>query len=580
MVNNKSIKLLSKIRQGVQKSAVVYHFSYALLSLPLIFLSLFFFYPLVTIFEVSLMGPGGLDLSGFVTLVERPSYRELIGFTFWQAALSTLLTLLVGFPGAYAFARYRFPGKTGLRALLTVPFVLPTVVVATAFLALLGPRSRLNVLLISLFHLDAPPINLQHTLTLILLAHVFYNITVVIRLVGGFWASLDPKLEEAAALLGAPPWQVFREVTFPLLWPALGAAGLLIFLFTFSSFGVILILGGPRFATLEVEIYRQAVNYFNLPLAAALSLLQMGFTFLLMTLYTRLQARSSVPLQLRAQNSVEKRAVSSRQRLFLLLAVGLPTLFVISPLVALVERSVTLGDQVSLEYYWMLAENEQRTVVGHAPLFAVRNSLLFAGATTVISLLLGLLSAYLLAPSGRRKRRSRWRALLDPIFLLPLGTSAVTLGFGYIVALDAPPLNLRTSILLVPLAHSLIAFPFVVRTILPVLRSMNPALREAAAVLGATPLRLLREIDLPILGRPILVGAVFAFAVSMGEFGATALIKRPEWPTMPIIIFEYLGRPGTSNYGRALAMSVILMTVTAAGFALIERFRVDDIGEF
>jgi thiamine transport system permease protein len=551
-----------------------------LLSLPLLFLALFFFYPLLTIFQISLIPKGTLDLSGFITLIERPAYREVIAFTFWQALLSTVLTMLAGLPAAYAFARYRFAGKSILRALLTVPFVLPTVVVATAFLALLGPKGRLNLWLASLLGLDAPPINLQNTLTLILLAHIFYNITVVIRLVGGFWANLDPKLEEAAAVLGAPPWRVFREVTFPLLRPALGAAALLIFLFTFTSFGVILILGGPRFGTLEVEVYRQTVNYFNLPLAAVLSLLQIAFTFVLMSLYTHLQARATIPLDLRSPRSVEKTSNSWRVRLFLLVAVGLPTLFVLSPLVALVERSLTLGDGVSLQYYLLLAENERRTVVSHTPLFAVRNSLLFAGATTLISLLLGILSAYLLVPTNRRERRSTWRAILDPIFLLPLGTSAVTLGFGFIVALDQPPLNLRTSIVLIPIAHSLIAFPFVVRSILPVLRSLNPALREAAAVLGATSLRLLREIDLPILARPILVGAVFAFAVSMGEFGATSLIKRPEWPTMPVIIFEFLGRPGISNYGRALAMSVILMLVTAVGFILIERFRVDDIGEF
>ncbi len=554
--------------------------AFLLLTLPILFLILFFFYPLFSIFEISFLPKGILDLSGFLTLVERPYYRELLSFTFWQALFSTIFTLLAGLPAAYAFARYRFIGKTVLRAILTVPFVLPTVVVATAFLALFGPRSRLNLTLISAFGLDAPPINLQHTLTLIFLAHIFYNLTVVIRLVGGFWASLDPKLEEAAAVLGASPWKVFREVTLPLLLPTLGAAALLIFLFTFTSFGVILILGGPQYSTLEVEIYRQTVNYFNLPLAAALSLVQMGFTFLLMTLYTHIQARATVPLSLRSQRSVEKTAHTRLSRLFLLLAVGIPALFVVAPLLALLERSIGLGDGFSLQYYLLLAENERRTVVGHTPLFAVRNSLLFAMATTLISLFLGVLSAYLLTPTRKKSAPATWRRVLEPTFLLPLGTSAVTLGFGFIVALDESPLNLRTSILLIPIAHSLIAFPFVVRSILPVLRSINPALREAAAVLGATSSRLLREIDLPILARPILVGAVFAFAISMGEFGATSLIKRPEWPTMPVIIFEYLARPGISNYGRALAMSVILMVVTGIGFMIIERFRVDDMGEF
>jgi thiamine transport system permease protein len=423
-------------------------------------------------------------------------------------------------------------------------------------------------------------VNLQHTVTLILLAHVFYNIAIVIRVVGGFWANLDPQLEEAAMVLGARPRQLFREVTLPLLMPAIGAAALLIFLFTFSSFGVVLLLGGVRYATIEVEIYQQAVNLFNLPLAASLSLVQMVFTFLLMWLYTGVQARATVPLNLRSQVAVQKPARTARQRFFLLAALGLPALFVLAPLTALVERSLSVGGEWTLQYYLTLSEAQRRSIFAVSPLVAVRNSVLFALATTAISVILALLSAYLLAPRRGEGRRGLWRRVLDPLFLLPLGTSAVTLGFGYIVALDAPPLNLRTSALLVPIAHSLIAFPFVLRSLLPTLRSINPALREAAAVLGARPLGQLREVDLPIIARSLLVGAVFAFAISMGEFGATSLIWRPEWPTLPIVIFRFLGQPGVANYGRALAMSVILMSTTALAFILIERVRVDEGSEF
>ncbi|HEX8682745.1 MAG TPA: iron ABC transporter permease [Ardenticatenaceae bacterium] len=549
-------------------------------AVPIAFLAIFFFYPLLSIFQVSFAPGGQPDLSGFVALVTRPYYRELLWFTTWQAALSTVLTLLAGMPAAYAFARFSFPGKTLLRAVLTVPFVMPTVVVATAFLALLGPRGSLNGLLTVLFGPDAPAVNLQHTVTLILLAHVFYNIAIVIRVVGGFWANLDPQLEEAAMVLGARPRQLFREVTLPLLMPAIGAAALLIFLFTFSSFGVVLLLGGVRYATIEVEIYQQAVNLFNLPLAASLSLVQMVFTFLLMWLYTGVQARATVPLNLRSQVAVQKPARTARQRFFLLAALGLPALFVLAPLTALVERSLSVGGEWTLQYYLTLSEAQRRSIFAVSPLVAVRNSVLFALATTAISVILALLSAYLLAPRRGEGRRGLWRRVLDPLFLLPLGTSAVTLGFGYIVALDAPPLNLRTSALLVPIAHSLIAFPFVLRSLLPTLRSINPALREAAAVLGARPLGQLREVDLPIIARSLLVGAVFAFAISMGEFGATSLIWRPEWPTLPIVIFRFLGQPGVANYGRALAMSVILMSTTALAFILIERVRVDEGSEF
>jgi thiamine transport system permease protein len=176
--------------------------------------------------------------------------------------------------------------------------------------------------------------------------------------------------------------------------------------------------------------------------------------------------------------------------------------------------------------------------------------------------------------------KHRLRALLDPILMLPLSVSSVTLGFGYIVALDEPPLNLRTSPWLPPLAHTLVALPFVVRSLLPVLRGMNPRWREAAATLGASPWRVWLEIDLPIVGQAMLVGAVFAFTVSMGEFGATSLIARPERPTMPVAIGRFLGQPGALNQGQALAMSTLLMLVCLVSFVAIERFRVGEIGEF
>jgi thiamine transport system permease protein len=214
---------------------------------------------------------------------------------------------------------------------------------------------------------------------------------------------------------------------------------------------------------------------------------------------------------------------------------------------------------------------------------AVRNSVGFALATTVLSVALGLMAAAVLDNRGEigffQKTRFLQR-LLDPVLMLPLGTSAVTLGLGYIVALDEPPLNLRTSPLLVVLAHTLVALPFVVRSVLPALRSIQPQLREAAAILGASPWRVWREVDLPIVARAVLVGAVFAFTISMGEFGATSLIARPERPTMPIAIYRFLGRPGAANYGQALAMSTLLMLVCTLGFLAIERFRVGEVGEF
>lgn len=547
---------------------------------PLLFLTLFFFYPLLSIFALSFAPEGTLDLTPLRKLVSTDYYARTLGFTIWQATLSTLLTLALALPGAYVFARYQFRGKSLLLALTTIPFVLPTVVVAIAFTAWLGPRGWLNQSLMTVFGLDRAPINLQHTIWIILLAHIFYNYTLVLRIVGGFGANLNPRIEEAARMLGARPREVLWHVTLPLLTPAIAAAALLVFIFSFTSFGVILILGGPRFATLEVEIYRQTVNLFNLPLAAALAMMQILFTFTLMWAYTRLQARMAVPLDLRPRRHTQRHVTNWRDRLIVGANVALMLGLLLLPLLALAERSFTLGGGFSLRYYGELFVNRRDSLLYVPPIQAVLNSLGMAAISVGLALVLGLVSASLLARRRRGRAARRFQALFDPLLMLPLGASAVTLGFGFIIALDEPPLNLRASLLLIPIAHTLVAFPFVVRSLLPAQRGIKPSLREAASVLGSSPWQVWRQVDLPIVGRALLVGAVFAFTISMGEFGATALIARPQTPTMPVAIFRFLGQPGALNYGQALAMSTLLMLVCAVGMIAIERFRVGDIGEF
>jgi thiamine transport system permease protein len=515
----------------------------------------------------------GLTDEGIVELFQKPYYLRIFWFTFWQAALSTILTLLLGLPMAYIFARYAFPGKSLLRALVTVPFVLPTVVVAIAFRSLLGPNGPINVGIMRLLDLDFAPLRIEQTITIILLAHIYYNMAVVVRLVGGFWGKLDPQLNEAAKVHGAPPYRAFVEITAPLLRPAVLSSSALIFLFTFTSFGVILVLGGPGFSTLETEIYRQYVTFLNPSIAAVLSLLQIIFTFLLMLLYSSWQRRSAVPLDFRpAQTNLRHPTGRLEKIISSVLMVGL-AVFMLSPLLILVGRSlIDREGNFTFAYYQALPVSRRGSITFIPPLQAIWNSLLFAILTTVTAGILGVASAMMLTRPGR------FRGLLDPVFMLPLGASAVTLGLAYVVTLD----TLRTSAALVLIAHTLVALPFVVRSLLPVLQGIQPSFRESAAVLGASPFRIWREIDLPIVGKALLVAAVFAFTVSMGEFGATSFIVRPNsgFLTLPIAIQRYLSQPGSLNFGQALALSSILMGVCVVGFVAIERFRYADIGEF
>jgi thiamine transport system permease protein len=547
--------------------------------LPLVFLGIFFFFPLAKITQLSFARAEGGFLAGLWNALNTPTVKKVVGFTFKQAFLSTILTLAVGLPGAYLFGKFQFRGKKILRALTGVPFVMPTLVVAAGFYALLGPNGWVNEILMRIFQLETPPIQFVNSFAAILTAHVFYNTTIILRIVGDYWSRLDPRMEQAARVLGVNRWKTLREITLPLLLPAIAASSLLVFIFDFTSFGVVLVLGGPLFSTLEVEIYYQTISLFNLPLAATLSILQIGFTLILTIAYTRLIGRINQPVELSSREKSQQPLISTRSKILAGLMIVFLLVFLISPLASLGLKSFSgsgPGSPPTLSFYRALGENPRESLFYVPPTTALGVSLGYGLITVVLALALGLPAAWALA----KKNLTLMDKILDPVLMLPLGTSAVTLGLGFLVALDTPPLDLRTSPLLVPIAHTLVAFPFVVRSLTPALASIQPKLRQAAAVLGASPRRITREIDLPLIGRAMLVAATFAFTISIGEFGASSLITRPEYPTVPIVIYRLLSRPGALNYGQAMALSTILMMTTLVGMLTMEFFRVGDVGEF
>ena len=542
--------------------------------IPLIFLLFFFYQPLLAIFRqvFSERFNQGWQFFSWAQIT-----KPLL-FTFWQAFLSTLLTLLIGLPAAYLFARFDFPGRKSLHTLSLLPFILPTVVVATAFNTLIGPRGWLNLILMDLLNLSDPPLSLLNSLPAILLAHIFYNTSIVIRMVGNSLSRLNPHYDEAARVLNAKPWQAFREVSLPLLMPSILGASLLVFLFDFTSFGVVLMLGGPQFATLEVEIYTQAMSRFNLPMAGLLSMIQLAITLVITLAQSRVKNPRFGKAALSSEQKTRQRPVSTRQKIFVVLMCLLLIVLFISPILSLVSRSLVTfeaarGERGEFEtglttrYYTELFRNRTGSIFYSNPLAAIRNSLVYSILTMVIATAMGLITAYALSKSGKLTR------LLEPFLMLPLGASAVILGLGFLITFNRPPWTSGPFPILIPIAHSLIALPFVVRTILPAIQGIPNSLREAASVMGAKPLKVLREIDLPILLRAVIVSLAFSFTISLGEFGASSLLANARTPTIPVAIFRYISQPGALNYGQALAMSTLLLLTSAAGSLLIDKIR-------
>ena len=534
---------------------------FLVLAVPAGFIAVFFLYPLLTVLAEGL----GSSENSLIDVLGDSAVLRVAWFSFWQAVISTLLTVVLALPIAQVMARYSFRGKALVRAVLTVPFVLPTVVVAAAFLSL---SNRLG--------LDGGTLRLRHTVWVILLAHVFFNFAVVVRSVSSYWGHLDPSTEQAARMLGAGKLRTFQEVTLPRIAPSVLAASAIVFLFSFTSFGVVLILGGPRRATLDTEIWRYSTQRLEFDVAATLAVIQLVVVVAMLAVNSLLQRRRAAGERLASHGSLSRRARTGRERLWVWGVIGLSLAFIVTPLALLVERSLWTGDGYSLANYSALGDSGGRIqTLFVSPWEAVRNSMAIASVATLIAAGIGLLAA-LVVVHGRRGIST----IFDVVFLVPLGTSAVTLGFGILIALDEAPLDLRSSWIILPIAHALIGIPFVIRSVTPLLRAIDPRQREAAAISGARPLRVRWEVDAPVAWRGLLIGAGFAFAVSLGEFGATAFIARPDNPTVPVAIFRLLARPGEAAFGQAMALSVVLMFMTAAAVLLIERLRVGSFSEF
>ena len=538
----------------------------ALAAVPLGALLVFFVLPVAGMLVEGFWPEGELDVLGALEVLTRSRTLEVLWFTVWSAAAATVVTVLLGLPLTFALYRLRLPGRRLLRAFVVMPFVLPTVVVGVAFRTLLAPSGALGFL-----RLDGTP-------AAIIAAMVFFNLAVVVRTVGGMWEHLDPRREQAAAALGASPWQVLRTVTLPALAPALVAAASVVFLFCATAFGIVLTLGGLHYSTVETEIYLLTTQFLDLQAAAALSVLQLLVVSVL--LYGAHASRA------RREHAVDRsaaRAVARPPRrgdLPVLVATALGLALVAVPLATLVVGSLRVDGRWGLDHYRALGTTAEDTALLVPVTEALVNSWRVAVDATALAMLLGCLVALVVSRTGRTRTERRGLAFLDSVFMLPLGVSAVTLGFGFLITLDRPPLDLRSSPVLVPIAQAMVALPLVVRTVAPVLRSIDPRQRQVAASLGASPVRVLATVDLPTVWRPLLAATGFAFAVSLGEFGATSFLARPDRPTLPVVIYQLISRPGAENYGMALAASVVLGVLTVLVMAAVERLRIGSMGAF
>ena len=517
---------------------------------PLAFLTVFFAWPVVTLVGRGLAPDGALDLSGFGEVLARERTWRILTQTLTQATLGTAVCVALGIPGALVLYRRSFPGRNLLRGVVTVPFVLPSVVVGVAFHALVTRGGPLEAL------------GLDGTLTAVVAALAFFNYGLVVRTVGTMWSRLDPRAVEAARALGASPGRAFATVTLPALAPAIASAASLTFLFCATAYGVVLVLGGVGIGTIETEIYRLTTQYLDLRGAAVLSVVQLGVIALALWAAERARAATQTRLRLRTEAPAGRLRAADAPALAVT-AVTVGGLLVV-PMAVLVVRSLQRDGAWTLANYTDLGTTGGRSALLVTVWEAAANSVSVAVAAAAIALTLGVVVCLVVSRRPHSRALARVITGLDAAFMLPLGVSAVTVGFGFLITLARPPLALTRSWWILPLAQAVVAVPLVVRTLLPALRAIDPRQREAAAALGAGPGRVLLTVDGPQLLRAGGLAAGFALATSLGEFGATSFLARPQEPTLPVVVYRLIGSPGSQNQGMALAGGVVLAVGSAA----------------
>jgi thiamine transport system permease protein len=515
-------------------------------AIPLVFIAVLFYWPIAKITSLGFSGD-------WLATLGEPETLEVIWFTLWQAAVSTLMTLVIAIPGAYLLYRKSFPGQGVVKALITVPFVLPSIVVAVGFTVFRNAHD---------FWIDLDLTFLSDSVYWIIGAHVFVNYSIAVRTIGGVWATMDSEIEEAAELDGAGRLKTLLAISLPQLRPALVSAAALVFLFSVTSFGIVLVLGGGQVQTIETSIYFSASQFLDLEAAAALVLVQTLITAVAFFVGSSL-SNGTIGLE-QVFEGARKPKVDLRDLPAVLITTVIVIGLILMPLLLVLVEAFQVGDSFGFQNFENLATRGARDLLNISVVDAAMNSLRNMAVAASVAFVVGTVVSWLLV---RTKHK-----VFDFVFLAPLGVSSVVLGFGFLVSFDAEWFPLRSSWLIVPLAQTLIALPMVIRLVYPALVSIGKEPIEQASLDGASSWQTFRFVESGMIKGVLLTALGYAAIISVGEFGASTFLAYGSEGTIPTLLFRLIARPGEQNYGMAMAVSAILIAFVWAVMLLLSRY--------
>lgn len=525
-------------------------------------LALFLFYPTVYVFKGAFWHDGKLSFSFFRSLLLNPITRDAILNSFMLASVTTLLTIIIAVPLAYAFVRYRFPLKNFLGGLMLIPLVMPPFVGAVGMKQVLARFGSLNLLFMELGFISSPIDWLGSArfwgVTIVMALH-FYPIMYLN--ISSALANIDPSLEEAALNLGSSPWRKFLRVTLPLLTPGFFAGAVLVFVGAFTDLGTPLIFEYRR--VVPVQIFDRVTDIGTNPEGFALVVLVLLFTLTSFVLSKRLFGLEGYQtLSKGGTRSVEIEPTTWAKValiacfVFVIVLASLPHISVILTSIREKWFMTVLPESYTLKYY--------RDALGHKlTLPSIRNSIILSSLSTVVDIGLGLMVAWLL--TRKKFRGADW---LDAIVMLPLAIPGIVLAFGYVASFASTPLNPRENPMpLLVIAYAMRRLPYMVRSAYAGFQQISVTLEEAAMNLGSSTIRVLRKITIPLIFANIIAGSIMAFAFAMLEVSDSLILAvKEQFFPLTKAIYQLLGR---IEDGPCIASALGVWAMTFLAISLI-----------
>jgi thiamine transport system permease protein len=504
-------------------------------SIPILYLALALLIP----FILNLRFAGGFS---FNALVDNSSK---IKFTIYQAFLSSALTALLGIPGAYLVGRTKIHPviKKVFRVMSSIPFVLPGITMAIGFFLVFGNKGLYSQLL-RLFGFN---VRILYTFTAVLLGHVFYNFPLFIRIVGEAWENMDGYLIEAAKIDGASKWQVFSKVEIPVLLPAILRAFFLTYIYTFTSFSVVLILGGIKYSTLEVAIYMYSRITFDFKAASTLMLFQLLFISVI-GFFTSVK-----------RESFDKHHYQHLEKfpLWGYFFFVISTLLIFVPLIySALSGFLDYYGNFSLTNFKMLFLEDLEYLVGTDLKSMIFYTFIIALSSSLMSVVVNMFAGYY---SSKGKK-------LYYLVLIPAALSSVTIAFSYVF------INIPVLLRLI-VVHSLINLPIVFGIIETGWRNIPQSIIDAAKVDGAGTMKWVSKIAIPIMKNYIFTAFVYSFTISVGETSGTLTLAEPPITTFSVVVFRLMSSRNTEI---AMALNTFYFVFVVSLFIIIEILRKEE----